>query len=128
MTRVFVAGGVTFNSLIYLDTLPDPQPDTVFSQRFNETVGGTAAGKAFNLNRLGLDTTLHGLVGDDAPGEMIRAMFAHGRGCRGVMHHIPRSISPGALPSAGRDGIRKTLRRLSRFLCAFYSPHCANVE
>lgn len=73
MTRVFVAGDVTYNSLIYLDEFFAPQPQTVFSKGFNETMGGTAAGKAFNLHRLGLTTTLHGLIGADPPGEAIRA-------------------------------------------------------
>jgi sugar/nucleoside kinase (ribokinase family) len=57
-TAVFVAGDITFNSLIYLDSFPDPRPQTVFSTGFNETVGGTAAGKALNLNRLGFRESL----------------------------------------------------------------------
>ncbi|MBN1564366.1 MAG: carbohydrate kinase family protein [Anaerolineae bacterium] len=73
---VFVAGDITFNSLIYLDSFPEPKPQTVFSTGFNETVGGTAAGKALNLNRLGMAVTLHGLIGDDAPGQKIREVFA----------------------------------------------------
>lgn len=73
---VFVAGDVTFNSLLYLEQFPAPQPGTVFSRAFHETVGGTAAGKALNLHRLGVAVTLHGLVGDDAPGAHIRARFA----------------------------------------------------
>jgi sugar/nucleoside kinase (ribokinase family) len=75
MKKVFVAGDVTFNSLIYLDQFPQPKPQTVFSAGFHETVGGTAAGKALNLCKLGFDVTLHGLIGDDAPGERIRACF-----------------------------------------------------
>ena len=39
MTNVFVAGDVTFNSLIYLDQFPQPKPQTVFSAGFHETVG-----------------------------------------------------------------------------------------
>ncbi len=75
-TPVFVAGDITFNSLIYLNEFPEPRPQTVFSTGFNETIGGTAAGKALNLNRLGLDVTLHGLIGDDVPSQKIREAFA----------------------------------------------------
>lgn len=76
MTRVLVAGDIAYNSLVYLERFPEPRPQTVFSQRYHETVGGTAAGKALNLHRLGVPTTLHGLLGDDAPGAAIRAVCA----------------------------------------------------
>lgn len=75
MTKVFVAGDVTFNSLIYLERFPQPVAQTVFSKGFHETVGGTAAGKALNLARLGLEVTLHGLIGDDEPGRFIQQVF-----------------------------------------------------
>jgi sugar/nucleoside kinase (ribokinase family) len=75
MKRILIAGDVTFNSMIYLEQFPPPRPQTVFSQGFHETVGGTAAGKALNLNRLSFDVTLHGLIGDDAPGRTIQACF-----------------------------------------------------
>lgn len=88
MTRVFVAGDITYNSLIYLDRLPDPVPQTVFSKYYHETVGGTAAGKALNLGRLGLDTTLHGLIGNDSQGAAIRARFA------GEPVHLLADIDP----------------------------------
>jgi sugar/nucleoside kinase (ribokinase family) len=76
MTAVVIAGDITFNSLIYLHKFPQPRPQTLFSTGFNETVGGTAAGKALNLHRLGLDVTLHGLIGNDLPGQYIRDLFA----------------------------------------------------
>jgi acarbose 7IV-phosphotransferase len=74
--KVFVAGGVSFNALIYVDALPSGQPQTIFSRGFNETVGGTGAGKAANLARLGVRTTLHATLGDDAYGTKIRAFLA----------------------------------------------------
>jgi hypothetical protein len=52
MTRVFTAGDVTFNGLIYVDA-SQPVSQTVFSKGFHETIGGTAAGKAPNMARLG---------------------------------------------------------------------------
>lgn len=76
MTRVFTAGDVTFNSLIYVSHFPQPVSQTVFSKAFHETIGGTAAGKALNMARLGLDVTLHGLIGDDAPGHLIQQVLA----------------------------------------------------
>jgi sugar/nucleoside kinase (ribokinase family) len=75
MKSIFVAGDVTFNALVYFDHLPDPKPGTVFSKRFRETVGGTGAGKALALNRLGFDVTFHGLIGDDLQGRTIRDRF-----------------------------------------------------
>ncbi len=79
MTNVFVSGDVTFNSLIYLERFPQPVAQTVFSKGFHETVGGTAAGKALNLARLGLEVTLHSLIGEDAAGEFIREYLARER-------------------------------------------------
>lgn len=72
---VLVFGGVTYDSLVYMESLPQPIPGTVFSSRFHETVGGTGAGKALNLNRLGFDVSLHALVGDDPQGQAIRDYF-----------------------------------------------------
>jgi acarbose 7IV-phosphotransferase len=74
--KVFVAGGVSFNALIYVEALPNGQPQTIFSRAFNETVGGTGAGKAANLARLGVSTTLHATIGDDDYGKRIRAFLA----------------------------------------------------
>ncbi|HEX7735086.1 MAG TPA: hypothetical protein VF458_09485 [Ktedonobacteraceae bacterium] len=59
MARIFVAGGVAYNCMVYLDTLPEPRSATVFSQGYHETVGGTGAGKALALKRLGAQVMLH---------------------------------------------------------------------
>ena len=95
MVSILVAGDVTFNSLLYLDQFPQPKPQTVFSRDFRETLGGTAAGKALNLHKLGVDVTLHGLIGDDPPGQFIRAYCEHaGVQClfdidpRGTQRHV----------------------------------------
>lgn len=71
MKRVLVVGGVAYNTLIYLEHFPEPRSQTVFSRRYHETVGETGAGKALNLQRLGLQTTLHGMIGDDDYGRRI---------------------------------------------------------
>ncbi len=81
MKSIFVAGDVTFNALVYFDHLPEPKPGVVYSKRFWETIGGTAAGKALNLNHLGFDVTLHGLIGDDPQGRSIRDCFEAERLC-----------------------------------------------
>ncbi|MCP4359485.1 MAG: carbohydrate kinase family protein [Chloroflexi bacterium] len=75
MKNVLVIGGVSFNTLIYVDEFPKPQPHTTFSHHFHETVGSTGAGKAFNLHRLGVKATLHGVIGDDDYGHRLLTQF-----------------------------------------------------
>ncbi|MCP4423627.1 MAG: carbohydrate kinase family protein [Chloroflexi bacterium] len=77
MKNILVLGGVSYNTMIYLEQFPPPQPQTVFSQGFHETVGSTGAGKALNLARLGFDVTLHGMIGEDEYGRKIRNHFAN---------------------------------------------------
>ncbi|MET7398838.1 PfkB family carbohydrate kinase [Dactylosporangium sp. NPDC005572] len=72
MPNVLIAGPVAWNLLIYVDELPRPEPHTVFAARHHETLGGTSAGKALNLSRLGIDVTLATLLGDDEPASRIR--------------------------------------------------------
>ncbi|HPG32745.1 MAG TPA: carbohydrate kinase family protein [Lentimicrobium sp.] len=69
MKNVFVAGGVSIDSIIYLPEFPAPVPQTIHECRFNETIGSTGSGKALNLSRLGFDVYLHALLGDDSFGE-----------------------------------------------------------
>lgn len=68
---VFIAGPVSWNLLIHTEVLPRPEPHTVFAQWHAETLGGTSAGKALNLRRLGVDVALSTLLGDDDPGRRI---------------------------------------------------------
>jgi acarbose 7IV-phosphotransferase len=76
MPTVFIAGGVSYDSVIQLEHLPPPIPATVFSRSFHESVGSTGAGKALALHKLGFEATLHALIGDDEAGAKIRARFA----------------------------------------------------
>jgi sugar/nucleoside kinase (ribokinase family) len=76
MKKVLVLGTVSFNTMIYLDQFPQPRPQTVFSQGWHETLGGSGAGKALNLSRLGLDVTFHTLLGDDECGNKVRQYMA----------------------------------------------------
>jgi len=75
MTKVLVLGGVSVNTMIYLDRFPQPISQTVFSKGYHETIGSTGAGKALNLQKLGMDITLHGLIGQDYYGDMVKAYF-----------------------------------------------------
>jgi acarbose 7IV-phosphotransferase len=77
--RVLVLGGVSFDTIIYLAEFPRPEPQTLWSERYHETVGSTGAGKALNFAKLGLPTTFYALIGDDAHGAMIRDRFARER-------------------------------------------------
>lgn len=74
--RVFVIGPVSWNILVHVAELPPAQPHTVFAQWHHEGLGGTSAGKALNLRRLGLDVSLCTLLGDDEPGAKIRRALA----------------------------------------------------
>jgi len=75
MPSVLVVGGVTWDTLLYLEHLPEPHPQTIFSQGYHETLGGTGAGKALNLARLGFNVTLHALLGTDTEGERAAALL-----------------------------------------------------
>ena len=58
--------------MIRVPAFPQAAPGTVVPQGWHETIGSSGAGKAMNLARLGLDVTLHCLVGDDEAGRRIR--------------------------------------------------------
>ena len=73
MATVFIAGPVSWNLLIHTGAFPRPEPHTVFAQWHHETLGGTSAGKALNLRRLGAGVTVGTVLGDDEPGERIRS-------------------------------------------------------
>jgi sugar/nucleoside kinase (ribokinase family) len=77
--NILVIGGVTVDTLLYMHEFPDKRPATVFSRAWRRTVGGTGAGKAMALAKLGFGTDIHAFVGDDPEGEMIgRAISASG--------------------------------------------------
>lgn len=69
--KVLIIGGTTFDSIIYLKSLPKPEPQTIHYAPFNETLGSTGAGKALNLSRLNVNNTLHSIIGDDQWGGKI---------------------------------------------------------
>ena len=67
-----VIGGVAWNLLVEVPRLPTDLT-TLHATSTREGIGGTGAGKALHLARLGIETRLHALVGDDDRGAQVRA-------------------------------------------------------
>ncbi|MEU4561631.1 PfkB family carbohydrate kinase [Actinoplanes sp. NPDC023936] len=76
MQRVLIAGPVSWNLMIHVASLPRPEPHTIFAEWHHEALGGTSAGKALNLARLGVPVTLATVLGDDEAGRRIRTALA----------------------------------------------------
>jgi acarbose 7IV-phosphotransferase len=70
---ILIAGPASWNTIVHLDELPEPRPHAVFARGHHETVGGTSAGKALNLARLGRAVTLRTVLGSDEYGPRVRA-------------------------------------------------------
>lgn len=62
---ILIIGGVSVDTVIQLDALPQPVPQTIWPNESYKTLGSTGAGKALNLSALGLPVTLHSLLGRD---------------------------------------------------------------
>jgi len=77
MQHITIIGGASIDSIIYLDEFPQPIPQTIHQCEFRETLGSTGSGKALNLCRLGFQTRLHAIIGDDSFGKMVRAHLQH---------------------------------------------------
>lgn len=75
--RVLVNGPASWNTLVLLDRLPEPRPHMAFAQRHWQGLGGTSAGKALALARLGVPTTLRTVLGTDDDAEAIRSALDH---------------------------------------------------
>lgn len=71
--RVAAFGAASWNTMIRVEAFPAPEPGSIFPPAWHETIGSSGAGKAMNLGRLGVDVTLHTLLGDDDHGTRIRA-------------------------------------------------------
>jgi sugar/nucleoside kinase (ribokinase family) len=70
---VLVVGPVAWNVLVAVDEFPEPRPHRIDATGDHEAVGGTSAGKALNLARLGVPVTLATVIGDDEAGRRIAA-------------------------------------------------------
>ncbi|KPP96703.1 carbohydrate kinase family protein [Marinobacter sp. HL-58] len=69
MTKpILIIGGVSVDTVIQLDALPQPVPQTIWPNESYRTLGSTGAGKALNLSALGRPVILHSLLGRDQEG------------------------------------------------------------
>ena len=72
-------GPVSCNDIVYVPGLPEARSGTHFADRAWTTLGGTSAGKALNLARLGADVTLLTVLGTDlVAGRVRRSLEAAG--------------------------------------------------
>lgn len=127
MAHVVVNGPASWNTLVGVAHLPDSRPQTVFAHGHRQTLGGTSAGKALTLARLGVQVTLRTALGDDDVAASIRSALAHPRvrlvasvgtgpseqhlnvmsddgGRLSVYLDLPPA--PGTVPEAVRDALR----------------------
>jgi acarbose 7IV-phosphotransferase len=74
VTTAAVIGGVAWNLLVEVPHLPTDLT-TLHATSHREGIGGTGAGKALHLARLGVTTRIHALLGDDAPGGRVRKVL-----------------------------------------------------
>jgi sugar/nucleoside kinase (ribokinase family) len=87
--RTLSLGGIAWNTMVYLESFPEPRPQTVFARGSHTTVGSSGAGKALNLRALGADAMLWGLLGDDEPGHKTRA-YLDARDVALLAEHDPK--------------------------------------
>lgn len=66
--RVAVLRGAAWNRMIHVERLPDGRGATIHPLWHHEAIGGSAAGKALNLARLGVEVTLHACIGETSQG------------------------------------------------------------
>ena len=76
--HILICGPVAWNTLVYLDRLPEPHPHTQFALDHFETVGGTSAGKALHLSGLGRTVVCQTVFGDDAESDRVRSARIRG--------------------------------------------------
>lgn len=77
--HIFVAGGVSFDTVVQLETLPEPRQATLFARESYEVAGATSAGKALNLAALGHKVTLAAQFGADASGDFLQRRLERAR-------------------------------------------------
>ncbi len=97
-----MVGPTSENLLVHLDTLPRPEPHTVFARSFMPALGGTSAGKALHLTDVGVPTTLLTTRGDDATGEQLMARLRRcGVDVRAVLTDGPSERHLNLMSAAG---------------------------
>lgn len=73
---ILIIGGVSVDTVIQLDALPQPVPQTIWPKESYRTLGSTGAGKALNLSALGLPVILHSLLGRDQEAGLARSALS----------------------------------------------------
>ncbi len=69
---VLVLGGASLDTIVHLDELPGPVPQTIWPKMAYRTLGSTGAGKSLNLAALGHQVTFHTLLGRDREADDVR--------------------------------------------------------
>ncbi len=77
MPHVLVAGPASWNTVVDVDAFPEPHPHMVLARAHRDGLGGTSAGKALTLARLGVPVTLWTPLGDDDAAARIESALAH---------------------------------------------------
>lgn len=72
-SRVFLSGPVSWNTLVSVDRLPSTGGPTLFATGQRRALGGTSAGKALNLSRLGVNVTMKTILGSGPDRSLILA-------------------------------------------------------
>lgn len=90
MKKILVVGGVSRDLIIRMDCLPEGKPGSIFSSSSNWMIGGTGAGKAFNLAALGLTVSLHAFLCDDENGKKVLDYFST-KPVRLIAEHDPQA-------------------------------------
>lgn len=75
--HVLLVGGTSLDTIIHLPSPMEPGPQTIWAKESYQGVGCTGAGKALNLSRLGIDTTLHTIVGQDSQADFVLGELQH---------------------------------------------------
>src|SRR5918997_5130015 len=104
-SEIFIAGPAAWNTLVYLDELPDPRPHMVFARRHLQTVGGTSAGKALNLAYLGRKVALRTVLGTDDDAAHVRGRL-EAAGVRVIAETPPDGVTESHLNLMDRHGDR----------------------
>lgn len=76
---ILVIGGASWDTIVHLPTLPDPEPQTLWPTTSYRALGSTGAGKSLNLAALGHPVVFHTLLGDDIEGRQVRAALQQPR-------------------------------------------------
>lgn len=82
MNKVLVIGTTSWDTIIDVDLFPK-KAGTYFASARRDVLGGTAAGKSLNLQRLGFDVTLLTKMANDDAGRKIQAVLAE----EGITYH-----------------------------------------